>query len=106
MEVKIKENIENAVKKHRLLSDKLHEETTQMVTDPAVSASLLKVYAPAVAAEKLQKKIDDMVTKQMAADKLYNAEVKAQIESAKKAVYPDEVRNFQRPSDYQQQISP
>lgn len=105
MEIKIRENIENTIKKHRLLNDKLHQETTQAVTDPTIGANYLKRYSPEVAAQKLQEDINGMVTSAKALDKLYNAEVKAQFERARAAITPAEVHNFERPADYQQQIS-
>ena len=49
MEIKIKENIENAVKRHRVINEKLLKETTKLVTDPAIATGLLKVHSPSAA---------------------------------------------------------
>ena len=37
MEIKIKENIENVLKRHRLINEKLLKETTELVTDPSIA---------------------------------------------------------------------
>ena len=105
MEIKIKDNIENAVKRHRLLNEKLCKETTEMVTDPRITARLLKIHSPEKAAEVLQTEINGMVHQACELDKMYNAEVKKTISEARVAAMPEKVRNFKRPADYQQQIS-
>lgn len=105
MEIKCREPIETAINHHRALSEKLHEETTELVTNPVYASRLLKNLSPEKAAEALQKQINDMVSQQNATDKLLNAKVREAIESAKKAAMPEQVRNFQKPADYQQQIS-
>lgn len=105
MEIKIKENIENTIKKHRLLNEKLLQETTELVTDPSIVTRLLKHHSPEMAAKKLQEQIDGMVQGACAIDKLCNAEVKKNISDAKLAAVPEEVRIFTKPADYQQQIS-
>lgn len=105
MEIKIKENIENAVKRHRILSEKLLKETTELVTDPAVTTRLLKQYSPEMAAKVLQAEINGMVSQVCELDKMYNAEVKKNISEAKVAAVPEDVRTFVKPLDYQQQIS-
>lgn len=105
MEIKCREPIETAINQHRALSGKLYEETTELVSNPVHASRLLKIHSPEKAAEVLQKSIDDMVSQQSAADKLLNARVQEAIESAKKAAVPEQVRNFTKPADYQQQIS-
>lgn len=105
MEIKIKDNIEQCIKKHRLLSEKLLRETTELVTDPAIAARLLKLHSPEMAAKRLQEQIHGMVQQACDLDKLYNAEVKKNISDAKLAAVPEEVRTFTKPADYQQQIS-
>lgn len=105
MEIKLKESIENAVKLHRLLNEKLLEETTELVTDTTITARLLKTHSPEVAAKTLQEKIHGMVQTACELDNRYNADVKNAIAGAKRAALPEEVRNFTRPADYQQQIS-
>ena len=105
MEIKCREPIEIAINHHRVLSEKLYEETMELVTNPVHASRLLKIHSPEKTAEMLQKHINDMVSQQSAADKLANAKVREIIESAKKAAMPEEVRNFQKPADYQQQIS-
>lgn len=105
MEIKCREPIETAISNHRVLSEKLYEETTELVTNPVYASRLLKVHSPEKAAEILQKQINDMVSQQKASDMLLNAKVREAIENAKEAAIPEEVRNFQKPADYQQQIS-
>ena len=105
MNINLREKIENTVGQHRALYQKLHEETTHMVTDPVISARLLKVYSPEGAAAELQRQIDALVVKQKATDKLHNAKVVEAVANAKEAAVPDEARSFDRPDDYQQQIS-
>ena len=105
MEIKIKENIENAIKRHRLLSEKLLKETTELVTDPSIVTRLLKRHSPEMAAKALQEQINGMVLQSNDLDKLYNSEVKKNILDAKLAAMPEEVRTFAKPADYQQQIS-
>ena len=105
MEIKIKENIENAIKRHRLLSEKLLKETTELVTDPSIVTRLLKRHCPEMAAKALQEQINGMVLQVNDLDKLYNAEVKKNISEAKLAAVPEAVRTFTKPADYQQQIS-
>ncbi len=105
MEIKCREPIEVAINHHRALSEKLYEETKELITNPIHASQLLKIHSPEKAAEVLQKQINDMVSKQSATDKLLNAKVREAVESAKKAAMPEEVRNFQKPADYQQQIS-
>lgn len=105
MEIKIKESIENAIKRHRLLSEKLFKETTELVTAPTIVTRLLKQHSPEVAAKTLQAQIHGMVQQARDLDKLYNAEVKKAISDAKLAAMPEEVRTFAKPADYQQQIS-
>ena len=105
MEIKIKENIENAVKRHRLINEKLLKETTELVTDPAIATGLLKRHSPEMAAKALQEQINGMVLQANDLDKMYNAEVKKHISEAKLAAMPEAVRTFTKPADYQQQIS-
>ena len=105
MEIKIKENIENAIKWHRLLSEKLLKETTELVTDPSIVTRLLKRHSPEMAAKALQDEINGMVLQANDLDKLNNAEVKKNISEAKLAAVPEAVRTFTKPADYQQQIS-
>ena len=105
MEIKIKENIENAVKRHRLLSEKLLKETTELVTDPSIVTQLLKRHSPEMAAKALQEQINGMVLQANDLDKMYNVEVKKHISEAKLAAMPEAVRTFTKPADYQQQIS-
>lgn len=116
MEIKCREAIETAIKNHRVLMDKLYEETSAAVSDPAgvVSAQprsiiggrqLLKEYSYEEAAKRLQKQINYLVASQNAMDKLFNARVKAALDSVREAVIPEEVRNFTKPYDYQQQVS-
>ena len=105
MEIKIKENIENAIKRHRVLSEKLLKETTELVTDPSIVTRLLKRHSPEMAAKALQDEINGMVLQASDLDKLHNAEVKKNISEAKLAAMPEEVRAFVKPADYQQQIS-
>ena len=105
MEIKIKENIENAIKRHRLLSEKLLKETTELVTDPSIVTRLLKRHSPEMAAKALQDEINGMVLQANDLDKLNNAEVKKNISEAKLAAMPETVRAFTKPADYQQQIS-
>lgn len=105
MEIKIKANIENAIQKHRLLNEKLREETTAMVTNPAFATKLLKQFSPEVAAKALQSEIEGMVQSAVTFDKLLNSEVKKIISDAKLAAVPEAVRSFTKPADYQLQIS-
>ena len=105
MEIKIKENIENAVKRHRLINEKLLKETTELVTDPAIATGLLKRHSPEMAAKALQEQINGMVLQANDLDKMYNVEVKKHISEAKLAAMPEAVRTFTKPADYQQQIS-
>lgn len=105
MEIKIKENIENAVKRHRVINEKLLKETTELVTDPSIATELLKVHSPSAAAKRLQEQINGMVLQANDLDKMYNAEVKKHISEAKLAAMPEAVRTFTKPADYQQQIS-
>lgn len=105
MEIKCREPIETAINHHRALSEKLYKETTELVTNPVHTSRLLKIHSPEKAAEIMQREINDMVSQQIASDKLLNAKVREAVESAKKATTPEEVQNFQKPADYQQQIS-
>lgn len=105
MEIKIKENIENVIQRHRMLSDKLLKETTNLVTDPTIVSRLLKTHSQEVAAKMLQTEIDGMVHQACELDKMYNAEVKKNISEAKAAAIPEEIRTFSKPADYQQQIA-
>lgn len=105
METKVTDTIKLTTAQHRAVNDKLDRETTRLATDAAVIAKALKSYSPEKAAEVLQAEIDKQVTEVTAMDKLYNAEAKAAIEKAKRAAIPEAVRKFERPQDYQQQIS-
>jgi len=92
VEIKIKENIENAVKRHRVINEKLLKEPTKLVTDPAIATGLLKVHSPSAAAKRLQEQINGMVLQANDLDKMYNAEVKKHISEAKLAAMPEEVQ--------------
>ena len=96
----IKARIDN----HRLLSDKLYNDTRDLVEKPIYAADLLKRYSPEKTAETLNSTIEKMVAQANAIDLLYNTEIKKVIKDARQNTLPEAVRNRKDPPDYQQRI--
>lgn len=96
----IKVRIDN----HRLLSDKLYNDTRDLVEKPIYAANLLKRYSPEKTAETLNSTIEKMVAQANAIDLLYNTEIKKVIKDARQNTLPEAVRNRKDPPDYQQRI--
>ena len=96
----IKVRIDN----HRLLSDKLYNDTRDLVEKPIYAADLLKRYSPEKTAETLNSTIEKMVAQANAIDLLYNTEIKKVIKDARQNTLPEAVRNRKDPPDYQQRI--
>ena len=96
----IKVRIDN----HRLLSDKLYNDTRDLVEKPIYAADLLKRYSPEKTVETLNSTIEKMVAQANAIDLLYNTEIKKVIKDARQNTLPEAVRNRKDPPDYQQRI--
>lgn len=103
--MKVKDYIATRVERHRVLADKLYEDTRNMVENPACATALMRHYAAPVAGQMLNDFINDDIAKANALDVLHNAEVKKCIKDARKASLPDALKNREVPADYQLQIS-
>jgi hypothetical protein len=101
----LKPYITARIENHRLMGDKLYNETRDLVEKPIYIQTLLKKYQPSEVAKLMQEHLDTMVAKANAIDMLYNAEVKKAVKDARLSSLPDAVRNREVPADYQAQIS-
>lgn len=96
--------IQVRIDNHKLMSEKLYNDTRALVEKPIYVADLLKRYSPEKAAETLNNTIEKMVAQANAIDMLYNTEIKKVIKEARTTTLPEAVRNRKDPPDYQQRI--
>ena len=105
IDVPLKEYIATRIKTHRLIAEKLYEETREIVTAPVTARIWLKKYQPVEVQKIMQDTLDQQVAKANALDLLYNTEIVKAVGDARTATLPDAVRFYKKPADYQAQIN-